>query len=229
MSNATPTLRTGANGLYDTAKPPFDGGDEDTDEMTVPAAAPQEILDDISSLTVSSDDTVLSGTREIITKVAVRKPKKDEFFRTHPTAYKGPYVVYEVKAQMETEVYLISPTVWEALPDLLTGHVKRVTLRATMARSGLLFLHPVVESDPLRKTNDYHESAREAALQAVHSWCRMQADTAVGHYKVWIAEGNLGEPKWPDFDLKELINKAFKGRVISDPAHEIVEALRGEV
>ena len=65
-----------------------------------------------------------------------------------------------------------------------------------MARSGLLFLHPVVEPDPLRKSNEYNESSREAALQAVTTWVRMQADTSKGHYRVWVAEGDLGEPKW---------------------------------
>src|SRR6476660_9508359 len=52
------------------------------DELTLPAAGPQEVLDDIASLIISPDDSVLSGTREILTRVGVRKPKKDEFFRT---------------------------------------------------------------------------------------------------------------------------------------------------
>jgi hypothetical protein len=200
------------------------------DSMTLPEAAPQEVLDDIASLTVSSDNSVLTGTREILTKVFVRKPKKDEYFRTHPTAYKGPYIIYEEKSQMETEIYLVAPNVWGPCGlDILAGHTKRVTLRVTMARSGLLFLHPVVEPDPLRKANEYNETSREIALGAVHQWVRMQADTKLGHYRMWVAEGDLGEPKWPAFDINEMINKAFKGKVIADPKHEIIEALRGKI
>jgi hypothetical protein len=93
--------------------------------------------------------------------------------------------------------------------DILVGHVKRVTFRVTMARGGLLFLHPIVEPDPLRKANEYNETAREIALQAVHQWVRMQADTSRGHYRMWVAEGDLGEPKWPDFNLDEMINPRF--------------------
>ena len=191
-------------------------------------AAAKNVLDDIASLTVSPEGSSLSGIREVQTTLPIRKPKKDEFFRTHPTAYRGPYSVYELKAQMNTETYFVMPKIWEMFKDdLLKGHGKLVVLRVTMARSGLLFLHPIVEPDPLRKSNEYNESARERAQGAVQ-WVRMQADTTQGQYRVWIAEGDLGEPKWPDFDLNELINKAFKGRVIADPAHEFLEALRGK-
>jgi hypothetical protein len=42
----------------------------------------------------------------------------------------------------------------------------------------------------------------------------MQADTLA--HIVWIMEGDLAEPKWPDFDIKELINTASGGKGISD-------------
>jgi hypothetical protein len=194
-----------------------------------PLAAPKEVLDDIASLVVSSDDTVLSGTKEILTKVAVRKPKKDEFFRTHPTACHGPCIIYEVQSQMATETYVVAPAVWNVVKELLKGHARRVVLRATMARGGLLFLNPIVDPDPLAKSNDYHETARESAIAAITSWVRQQADTTQGKYRLWVAEGDLGEPLWPEFDIKDLVRKAFKGRVISSIDHELIEGLRGLV
>ena len=61
------------------------------------------------------------------------------------------------------------------------------------------------------------------------NWVRQEADLSQGKYRVWIAEGVLGEPVWPAFDLPELVKKAFKGRVIASASHELLEQLRGKV
>jgi hypothetical protein len=193
-------------------------------------AAPRNVLDDLASLLISSEETVLAGTREIVTNVAVRKPKKDEFFRTHPTAYYGPCAIFEVKSQMNTESYLVVPAVWNVFKnDLLKSHVKKVVLRVSMARGGLIFFNPIVAQDPLSRSNEYNDTARESAIAAVTTWVRQEADTSQGKYRMWIAEGVLGEPVWPEFDLHELVRKAFKGRVITSASHELLEQLRGKV
>ncbi len=193
-------------------------------------AVPKDVLDDLASLVISSEETVLAGTREIVTNVAVRKPKKDEFFRTHPTAHYGPCAVFEVKAQMNTENYLVVPAVWNVFKnDLLKSHAKKVVLRVSITRGGLIFLNPIVAQDPLSKSNEYNDTARELAIAAVTNWVRQEADLSQGKYRVWVAEGVLGEPVWPAFDLPELVKKAFKGRVIASASHELLEQLRGKV
>ena len=48
-----------------------------------------------------------------------------------------------------------------------------------------------------------------------------------GRYRMWIAEGDLGDPKWPEFDLDEMINRAFRGRIVASADHALLEALRG--
>ena len=223
-ANTTDAGPARGNGLYDLTALPFDGNDNPLDAL----AAPKDVLDDISKLVISSEDTVLEATREILTTISIRKPKKDEFFRTHPTACFGPCAIFEVKSGLDRESYLITPSVWTHLKDeVLKGHAKKVVLRVTIARSGLLFLNPITAPDPLAKANDYNDSAREAAIEATKAWLRMQANPDMGRYQVWIAEGNISEPKWPDFDIGDLVKKAFKGKVIADVDHELIATLRG--
>jgi hypothetical protein len=131
---------------------------------------------------------------------------------------------------MNTESYLVVPAVWNVFKnDLLKSHVKKVVLRVSMTRGGLIFFNPIVAPDPLAKSNDYNDTARESAIAAVTNWVRQEADTSQGKYRVWIAEGVLGEPVWPELDLYELVRKAFKGRVISSASHELLEQLRGKI
>ena len=120
MSNAMESIKENIepirapNGLYNL------GGDD------IMAAA-AEVLDDISSLTVSAEGSSLSGIREVQTTLPIRKPKKDEFFRTHATAFRGPYSIYELKAQMNTETYFVTPKIWGMFKDdLLKGPGKVV-------------------------------------------------------------------------------------------------------
>jgi hypothetical protein len=76
-----------------------------------------------------------------------------------------------------------------------------------MTRGGLIFFNPIVAPDPLGKSNEYNETAREAAIAAVTNWVRQEADLSQGKYRVWVAEGVLGEPVWPAFDLPELVKR----------------------
>jgi hypothetical protein len=101
----------GANGLYALSALPFEGSDNPLDAL----AAPKDVLDDISKLVIQSEDTVLEATREILTTISIRKPKKDEFFRTHPTACFGPCAIFEVKSGLDRESYLITPSIWAHL------------------------------------------------------------------------------------------------------------------
>jgi hypothetical protein len=69
--SAPPAPRQGQKGH---APPNLDGLKLEDGEDAI--AAPKNVLDDIASLVISPEETVLAGTREIVTNVAVRKPKK---------------------------------------------------------------------------------------------------------------------------------------------------------
>ena len=42
-----------------------------------------------------------------------------------------------------------------------------------------------------------------------------------------VAPGHLGTPKWPSLTLQELVNKAFKDKVIAHTDHAVIRELDG--
>jgi hypothetical protein len=50
----------------------------------------------------------------------------------------------------------------------------------------------------------------------------------VGAYDVFTPKNQeFEDPHWPTYDLRKLINIAFKDRYINDPEHEIIKKLHG--
>jgi hypothetical protein len=52
---------------------------------------------------------------------------------------------------------------------------------------------------------------------------------AVGDGRVEQAAGQFPEPKWPETTLEQLLEIAFKGRVIDTMDHPVLRRLRGEI
>ena len=52
---------------------------------------------------------------------------------------------------------------------------------------------------------------------------------ALGGYRIMKAKGDLGEPEWPSLSFNELLDVAFKDRVISSEDHPIFNKLLGRL
>ena len=59
------------------------------------------------------------------------------------------------------------------------------------------------------RENEWHRSARIAAGKAMEQWVRLEADRALGGYKVFAASGQIEDPTWPKETLGELLKVAF--------------------
>jgi len=57
----------------------------------------------------------------------------------------------------------------------------------------------------------------------------MQADMALAGYRLLKAKGDLGEPEWPSIPFNELLDVAFKERVISTEDHPVFNKLLGRL
>ena len=180
------------------------------------------LFDDLDALRLGTDDAALAGAREVLSHVPVRKPGKAEFVRVHPDqAMSFDTAVYEDKEERET--FLVAP----GMRGELAGELRPVLLLAAITTSGTLFLWPVPLPDGSGRRSAWHETAREAAERAKSRWVRLRADMALGAYRVYTAEGELPDPAWPGKPLRELIEIAFRDRVIEDPEHPVVRRLRG--
>jgi hypothetical protein len=180
------------------------------------------VFDNIDALRLSPEFAAAAGTREILKHVPVRKPSRTEFFRVHPDAdmalATGVFIDKE-----EREVFFVAP----AMRAELAGEIKPVALMTCITRQGVVFLWPVPLPDESGRRNAWSETAREAAELAKTAWVRMAADMSMGAYRIYMAEGQLSDPVWPDKTLSQLLEIGFKDRIIDRDTHPVVKRLRG--
>ena len=160
---------------------------------------------------------------EAVLRIPVKKPNNQEFFRVH-TGPEHQLTCAIVELKEEREIYLIPPKVCALLEDV----IRHVQIRVCQTRQGTVFLWPVPMPTSDGRTNSWHQSARDAASIAEHSWVRMSANMPEGCYSVFKAIGNLPEPKWPEKTLLELLELGFKdGKLVDSPEHPLIQRLQG--
>ena len=163
------------------------------------------------------------GVKKALVHVSVRKPSRQEYFRTHPgTEYRVNMAILELKEERET--YVVTPEVAAEFP----GEVRVVELRVCITRTGTRFLWPVPLPAPDGRENAWHKTARDAADMAEKSWVRVAANMGAGCYDVFEAPQELSEPDWPEHDLSELLRVGFGlNRLINAVDHPVLNRLRG--
>ena len=163
------------------------------------------------------------GVKKALLHVPVRKPNRQEFFRTNPKPeYKLQMAILELKEERET--YAVAPNV---AAELL-GETRSAEMRLCINRTGSVFLWPVPLPTPDERENAWHKTAREAAVQAESKWTRMVANMGAGCYDVFIAPEGLSDPQWPEEPLSEFLRIAFgNGRLIDKVDHPVIQRLRG--
>jgi hypothetical protein len=178
---------------------------------------------DLAALRLDQNYVETAGVEKVLTTVPIRKPLKTEFVRTHPE-WHFDTMILDLKD--EGEVYF-------APAHLLTevgGIAVPVSLRPTISRLGVLFLWPVrLPMDDRRRDNAWHISAREAAALAHSRWISLRANRALGAYEILQGASTLSEPVWPGKTLEEILEVAFRGRIINDYTHPVLRSLRGEM
>jgi hypothetical protein len=58
-------------------------------------------------------------------------------------------------------------------------------------------------------------------------WIRVKANISLGAYEVSVAESTTAEPAWEKLTFQELIQIAFRDRIITSIDHAVVRRLRG--
>lgn len=162
------------------------------------------------------------GVKRLITRVPVRKPLKTEFFRVRSgEPWRFQTMILELKEEGET--FLLAPAVWDAVPELL----RPAMLHTAIDRRNNVFLIPVPLPGPDGRRNPWHQSLAEVVAMAETKWVRSVANKAVGGYDMLVADANLAEPEWPDTSFQELVQIAFRERLIQSPDHPVVTQLLG--
>lgn len=182
---------------------------------------PRGVFADLDALRLSVASFGSGGIAEVTAHVPVRKPQRQEFIRVNPGEDMTlTTAVYEDKE--DREFYFVAPAM---IPAML-GEVVPVTLLTVINRQNVLYLWPVkVITDG--KANPWVDTAQRAAARARDKWVRVASDMSLGAYRIYEAVGDLPPPEWPQKSLSELLEIAFKDRIIDSDDHKIMKRLRG--
>jgi len=170
---------------------------------------------------------VLSASSEQLTRVSTNKPRKDIYFRTHPEHFHD-LVVLEVEEGMERKSYPVTTDVFNAMSEEPTLKSKRYYLYVTQSASyGLWGVS--LPMDGSGDINSWSESALAIIEHAKSEWIRHYAKRGDSGYRLIPASKDLGDPVWPAESWEELLELAFKGKIINDLDHPVLQKLRGEL
>jgi len=179
---------------------------------------------DLKRLKLTQDFAANVGVKMALTMVPVRKPNRQEFVRVRPEEeYQFSTGVIELKEERET--YLVDTALWPVLP----GEIVPKILLTTINKQGVLTLWPISLPGEDGRTNNWNQSAMEAAQMANSKWIRVASNMSMGGYDTFVATGDLPEPEWPDKSMQEIMDIAFKDRYITTEDHPVIRRLRGDM
>jgi hypothetical protein len=185
-----------------------------------PTATPNPF--DIASLRLNPSFFETAGVKKLVTTVPVRKPGKQDFIRVRPEPeYRDNFGMIELKD--DREEYLVSPVIIQEL----AGEVVFKTVFTAIDRQGIPFLWPVRLPAPDERKTEWPRSEREAAERAMTQWVRVKANMKLGAYEMFVAESVMADPVWPKLSYQELVQIAFRDRLITSIDHPVVKRLRG--
>jgi hypothetical protein len=159
------------------------------------------------------------------------RPRKDEFFRINPDPdFIHDYWLLIVDDGMTKENYLVMPGVRHLVADDVHPH----RLFVGINRHNTMFVWPVRLYNDDEGTaaagggRSWSDSALECAEHAKSLWIKIKGNRSSGAYEYTAAQGSWEEPKWPDYSFRDLMEKAFKGKVVDRSDHPVIQKVFGE-
>lgn len=192
--------------------------------QTTPQQPASTDATDLKSLRLPANYGATLGVKKLLTSVHVGKPRKPQFFRTHTDEVMTfPAMILENKEARES--YVVVPEVAQEITEL----VRPVLLHAAIDRQNNIFLIPVQLPGEDGIRNPWHESLAQAVEHAKLKWLRISANMSVGGYDVYEAAALLSEPEWSEHSIDELVQVAFRGKIITSMNHPVVQSLLGRI
>ena len=179
---------------------------------------------DPASLRVSANYAEGLGVKKVLTTIPVRKPNKTEWFRVRPgEEYRIDTTVFETEG-VDRATYLVV----EGLREEVGSSLSVVQLLWCTNLAGDQFIWRIKLPNADGRTNPWSESAIHASAAAEKRWCRLVPNMGAGCYDLYQTDSQWSEPTWSDLSLREVLELAFRGRVIDTADHVLLKELRGE-
>jgi len=165
-----------------------------------------------------------SGGDMLPLKASFGKMNKYRFCRVHPgVEYKLRCLLVDDKENGET--YLATSNMAGHLGSLATAKI----IRLAVDNSGVPKLIGEPDIDPSGRGNLWQSSYKDAIKHAEKDWVRVEAKMKAGQYEITKSTNDLGEPKWPNQSMEELIKDSFSGRIIESADHPYISQIQGRI
>jgi hypothetical protein len=225
MSKTSPSP---SNGHENTTGPNHANGGPNlangVDDLVADAAAisggAKSVFSDLSSVAIAPAEQV--GQQRIVTRVPIEKPGKLVYFRTHPTDKVETYIVEDKENR---DIYYVLPEMRDEI--VAQGLHRPVLLARVITKQAVNMLWPIGLSVD-GKSNSWHETAHEARHLAEKNWIRIVPNMALRGYDVFKSRAPVDEPDWSTMTFQELLEVAFRNRIISSFDHPVLKHWLGE-
>jgi hypothetical protein len=161
--------------------------------------------------------------------VSHRKPNDKEFIRVSKNP--GEIMPFDILEIDNNSKYIVTPTAMAAINKLHEemGRVllktKRQMLHLTVNMDGVGFLWPITVMDD----NNWVDSAHNCATIAKDQWIRIVSNQSAQRYDYHLANKKANVvPKWPKETFTEMLNLAFKDKLIRSLDHPAIKHLLDE-
>ena len=155
-----------------------------------------------------------------LVEIAVRKPKKDEWFRVLPGQFQQGGIL-----EVQRELYWVSPKIQSQLLGDPCFSMRICVLVVT--KQGLPLIWPLRPDCDSGGKSDKHAQGPLTAMQlAQEKWTRMYWIKGKFEYAIETAD-ILDEPKFPEKSFSELLRLGFKSSIISTLDHPALLELKG--
>ena len=158
--------------------------------------------------------------KEELVEIAVRKPKKDEWFRVLPGQFQQGGIL-----EVQRETYWVSPKIQSELLGDPCFSLRICVLAVT--KQGVPFIWALKPDCESGGKSDKSARAPLAAMQlAQEKWTRIYWVKEKFEYLIETADIS-DEPKFPEKSFSELLRLGFKSSIISTLDHPALLELKG--
>ena len=180
-------------------------------------------FDDLDAIRIDQNFADQIGVEKIITKIPVRRPDRQEWFRVHPDNSLHIQLAL-IEDRLDRTYYVIDQDLALSLPD----EVVLKKLYYSINRRGVVFLWPVKMPDSTGRLDDWNKSSHKAAMAGMKRWIRIGSNRSLGAYEIFTSKAGLEDPTWPELTLNQVLEIAFEDRIIREYDHPFLRELRGE-
>ena len=165
-----------------------------------------------------------------VNAIRVRKPVSNkEWFQVHPSQdYQMSAALYERETPESTKPeqwFVPKPLRYLFNPRAITP----VMFRLAVTSLDVPFLWPVKRPRAgMRDSKNYYDVLDEIVEAAEINWVMIEWNNASRVYDHWTAPDDLGDPKFPEMSMLDLLRLGFNGRALDRRDHPVILEQQGK-